>query len=76
MSSNGNNYFIEEIFFQSSSILTSTIIRNLVNVYSDQERNRESQLPSGVEPRPSDQYSGGSRGGSGGSTEPPFSKSQ
>ena len=41
--------------FASSSILTSTIIRNLVDVYSDQERNRESQLPSGVEPRPSDQ---------------------
>ena len=41
--------------FASSSILTSTIIRNVVDVYSDQERNRESQLPSGVKPRLSDQ---------------------
>ena len=48
--------------FASSSILTSTIIRNLVDVYSDQERNRESQLPSGVEPRPSDQYENGATG--------------
>ena len=53
---NSGRYIHASPLFGGGPLLGGFVIGgSTVDVYSDQERNRESQLPSGVEPRPSDQ---------------------